>query len=57
MSDARWLEIDDDVASAIKHFKNAVAIRENGLSPGDDLPSYTGRGWRSCRPCRQGTRR
>jgi hypothetical protein len=43
MSDARWLEIDDDLASAVKHFKNAVAIGENGLSPGDDLPSHTGR--------------
>lgn len=43
MSDARWLEIDDDLASAVRHFRNAVAIRENGLSPGDDLPSYIAR--------------
>jgi hypothetical protein len=43
VSDARWLEVDDDVRSSIKHFANAVAIFGEGVSSGDDLPSYTSR--------------
>jgi hypothetical protein len=35
MSDARWLDIDDDIASVVKHFGNAVAIfHEGGFDAG-----------------------
>jgi hypothetical protein len=43
VTDARWLEVQDDVSSAVKHFRNAVAIEAQGLSGADDLPSYVGR--------------
>ena len=43
MSDARWLEVDDDIQSSTKHFGNAVAIFDEGVSSGDDLPSYKAR--------------
>jgi len=43
MSDARWLEVEDDIASAARHFCNAAALYDEGLSLEDDLASYKGR--------------
>ncbi|MGO9742072.1 MAG: hypothetical protein ACLPN5_11265 [Roseiarcus sp.] len=43
MSDARWLEVEDDVASAVRHFRNGSALYDEGLSVADDLASYKGR--------------
>jgi len=43
MTDARWLEVDDDLKSAEEHFRNAVALFDEGLSAGRDLQSYKGR--------------
>ena len=43
MSDARWLDIDDDLASAVRHFRNAIALHAEGLSADDDLQAYKGR--------------
>ena len=43
MSDARWLDIEDDVASAVRHFRNAIALYAEGLSDDDDLDAYKGR--------------
>lgn len=43
MTDARWLEVHDDIDSAVRHFRNAVAIETQGLSAADDLPAYIGR--------------
>ncbi|RBP09242.1 hypothetical protein DFR50_12279 [Roseiarcus fermentans] len=43
MTDARWLEVDDDIESSAKHFRNAAALFDEGLSAADDLPSYKGR--------------
>ena len=35
MSDARWLDVEDDVAAAAKHFTNAQSLYANGRF--DDL--------------------
>jgi hypothetical protein len=43
MSDARWLDVQDDVASAIRHFGNAIAIHAEGLSGDVNLQAYKGR--------------
>jgi hypothetical protein len=43
MNDARWLDVQDDLASAIQHFGNAVAIHAEGLSSDVDLRAYKGR--------------
>ncbi|WP_029029236.1 hypothetical protein [Salinarimonas rosea] len=43
MSDARWIEIDADVASALIHFGRAVEIFEAGGLEGDDLDAYKSR--------------
>jgi hypothetical protein len=43
MSDARWLDVQDDLTSAIRHFSNAVAIHAEGLSTEADLQAYKGR--------------
>ncbi|MGP9819792.1 hypothetical protein ACTZWW_07235 [Salinarimonas sp. NSM] len=43
MSDARWIEIDADVASALTHFGRAVEIFEAGGLDGDDLEAYKSR--------------
>jgi len=43
VSDARWLEVDDDIRSAVKHLGNAVAIFDRGISSDDELSSYVGR--------------
>jgi len=43
MSDARWFDVEDDLASAIKHFGLSVRIFKEGVPPGDDLPAYKSR--------------
>jgi hypothetical protein len=43
MIDARWLDIEDDLASSTKHFRNAIAIYQEGLAADDSLPAYKGR--------------
>jgi hypothetical protein len=43
MTDARWLEVEDDVDSSVNHFRNAAALFDEGLSVADDLQSYKGR--------------
>ncbi len=43
MSDARWLDIEDSVSSAVRHFGNAIAIYSEGLSDDEDLGAYKGR--------------
>lgn len=43
MTDARWLDIEDDLASSTKHFRNAIAIYQEGLAADDSLPAYKGR--------------
>lgn len=40
MSDARWIEVDSDTASAAKHFGRAAEIYAAGDLEGDDLASY-----------------
>lgn len=30
MSDARWIEIDEDIGAAVKHFQNAVDLHAEG---------------------------
>ena len=43
MSDARWIEVDADMASAAKHFGRAVEIFAAGDLEGEDLASYKNR--------------
>lgn len=40
MSDARWLDVDADVAAAAQHFANAVALSEAGGFDGAELDRY-----------------
>ncbi|MGN6549901.1 MAG: hypothetical protein ACTHJ3_08425 [Pararhizobium sp.] len=43
MTDARWLDVDDDLTSAIGHFGRSVEIFERGGFSGTDLQSYMAR--------------
>lgn len=43
MSDARWTEIDDDVAAAAEHFGRAVELFAVGGFKRDGLDGYTAR--------------
>ena len=43
MNDARWLDVDDDLASAIRHFSRSVEIFERNGFAGDDLRPYMAR--------------
>ena len=43
MSDARWIEIDEDVASGVRHLGRAVEIFAQGGLAGEDLASSTNR--------------
>ena len=43
MSDARWIEVEADVGSAVEHFSRAVEIFEAGGLDGFDLESYKSR--------------
>lgn len=43
MTDARWLDVADDIDSAAHHFKMAVRIFELGDLNGDDLEAYRNR--------------
>lgn len=37
MTDARWLDVEDDFTSASRHFANAVLLFEANGFAGDDL--------------------
>lgn len=43
MSDARWIEIDEDVASCVRHLGRGVEIFAQGGLAGEDLASYKNR--------------
>ena len=43
MSDARWIEILDDVAWSVEHFSRAVEIDRAGGFEGDHLEAYKAR--------------
>lgn len=43
MSDARWLDVDDDLASAVNHFSRSIEIFEQDGFSGEDLPAYMAR--------------
>lgn len=43
MTDARWIEVDDDIASACGHFANAVRLNEEGGFDGAGLAGYRAR--------------
>lgn len=43
MSDARWLDVDDDLRSAVGHFARSVEIFERGGFSNDDLQAYMAR--------------
>lgn len=43
MTDARWLDVDDDLTSAIGHFGRSVEIFARGGFSGTDLQSYMAR--------------
>lgn len=40
MSDARWIEVEDDLDSACRHFENATKIYEEGGFDSPGLPGY-----------------
>lgn len=40
MSDARWLDVEDDVGAATAHFRNACALYRNRAPHGDSLSEY-----------------
>ena len=43
MSDARWIEVFDDMKWAVEHFSRAVQIYQAGGFHGDDLDAYKAR--------------
>lgn len=43
MSDARWLDIDDDMKVAVGHFSRSAQIFERGGFAGNDLSAYMAR--------------
>jgi hypothetical protein len=43
MSDARWLDVEEDMRSAVGHFSRSVEIFEQGGFEGNDLPAYVAR--------------
>lgn len=44
MSDARWFEVDEDVAAATRHFGMSVDLFAAGGFDGDDIDAYRA-GW------------
>ena len=40
MTDARWTEVEDDLASACRHFGNAARLYDQGGFDRDDLAGY-----------------
>lgn len=40
MTDARWIEVEDDLASACFHFRNAARLSDAGGFEEDDLAGY-----------------
>ena len=40
MTDARWIEVEDDLASACRHFGNAALLHDEGGFERDDLSGY-----------------
>jgi len=43
MKDARWLEVEDDVASATEHFSRSIEIFQRGGFEGESLDAYVAR--------------
>ncbi len=43
MSDARWFEVDEDVAAATKHFEMSADLFAAGGFDGDDIGAYRAR--------------
>ena len=43
MTDARWAEVDDTIASACRHFANAARLFDDGGFEGADLVGYRNR--------------
>lgn len=43
MTDARWIDVDDDVAVAVRHFHNAGRLFDAGGFDDDDLDGYRAR--------------
>jgi hypothetical protein len=43
MSDARWLDVEDDLRSAVVHFSRSVEIFERGGFAGNGLEAYMAR--------------
>lgn len=43
MTDARWIEVGDDIDAASLHFGNAARLFDEGGFDGDDLPVYKAR--------------
>jgi len=40
MTDARWIEVEDDLDSACRHFGNAVTLYDEGGFDADDITGY-----------------
>ena len=40
MSDAQWIDVEEDIDAAVVHLKNALALSEIGQFGGGDLESY-----------------
>lgn len=43
MSDARWVDVEDDISSSVQHFSRSVEIFERNGFMGDDLSAYMAR--------------
>jgi hypothetical protein len=43
MTDARWIEVDDDIAAACLHFGNAARLYDEGGLGAPDLSGYRAR--------------
>jgi hypothetical protein len=43
MSDARWVDVEDDISSSVQHFSRSVEIFERNGFLGDDLSAYMAR--------------
>jgi len=40
MTDARWIEVEDDLNSACRHFGNAAQLYDEGGFDADDITGY-----------------
>jgi uncharacterized protein YutE (UPF0331/DUF86 family) len=43
MSDAQWLDVEEDISTAVQHFANALVLRQTGQFDSDGIEAYRDR--------------